>query len=71
MVKPVLGGGGGGGWHMAVLVMNRLNITEPAIFVYLAHSLLPKNLTIQDLYISIAAGVVPCGGRKTSPRTSH
>ena len=56
---------------MAVLVMNRLNITEPAIFVYLAHSLLPKNLTIQDLYISIAAGVVPCGGRKTSPRTSH
>ena len=29
------------------------------------HSLLPQDLTIQNLFISTAADVVPCGGRKT------
>ena len=32
-------------------------------------SLLPKDLTI-ILFVITAAGVVPCGGRKKSPRTS-
>ena len=31
--------------------------------------LLLKDL-ISDFYLTTAAGVVPCGGRKTSPRTS-
>ena len=62
-----------GAWpvlHILVLVMNRLNTTESAIFIYSVCSLLSKDLTIQNLYTSTAAGVVPCGGRKTSPRTA-
>ena len=52
--------------HFSELVMNRLNTTESAIFIYLVHSLLPRNLAkcIQNLFISTAAGVVLCGGRK-------
>ena len=52
--------------HILVLVMKRLNTTESANFIYSVCSLLPKDLTIQNLYTSTAAGVVPCGGRKTS-----
>ena len=33
-------------------------------FVY---SLLPKDLTFQNLFTFTAAGVVPCGGRKSLP----
>ena len=57
-------------WDISLLVMNRLNTTESAIFISLVYPLLPKDLTIQKLFIFTAAGVVPCGGRKTSPRTS-
>ena len=39
-------------------------------FVTLVNSLLPKDLTIQNLFIFTAAGVMPCGGRTTPPRTS-
>ena len=31
------------------------------------HSSLPNDLSIQNLFISTAADVVPCGGRKTFP----
>ena len=39
-----------GAWPLfhSVLVMNRLNTTESAIFIYLVHSLLPKNLTAAE-----------------------
>ena len=57
--------------HISVLVMNRLNITEPAIFIYLVHSSFPKDVTIQNLFISSASGVALCGGRKTSPEHHH
>ena len=50
--------------------MNRLNTTESAIFIYLVNSLLPKDLSIQNLFISTEAGVLPCVGCKTSPHTS-
>ena len=55
---------------ISLLVMNRLNQTDSAIFFSLVHSLIPKDSFIQNLFISIAAGVVPCGGSKKSPRTS-
>ena len=45
----------------------RLNKTEFAIFISLMWSLLPKDLTNNNLFIFTAAGVVPGGGRKTSP----
>ena len=72
LLNPVLGGGGGrmAGVAISVLVMNRLNTTESAIFIYFMYPMLPKDLTIQNLFISTAAGVVPYGGRKTSPCTS-
>ena len=38
--------------------------------ISLVYSLLPKDLTIQNLFIFTAAGVVACGGRKTSSHTS-
>ena len=47
-----------------------LNKIEFDIFVSLMWSLLPKDLTNQNLFIFIAAGVVPCGGRKAASRTS-
>ena len=47
--------------------MNRLNKTEFSVFVPLMWSLLPRDLTIQNIFIFTAAGGVPCGGRKTSP----
>ena len=37
--------------HISVLVMNRLKITESAIFIYLMHSLLPKDLFRTDLKV--------------------
>ena len=43
---------------------------EFAIFISLMYALLPKDHTVQNLLIFTAAGVLPCGGRKTSPRTS-
>ena len=49
--------------------MNRLNKTEFAIFISLMSSLLLKDVTNRDLFIFTAAGVTPCGGRNTSPRT--
>ena len=33
-------------------------------------SLLPEDLANQNLFIFTAAGIVPCGGHKTSSRTS-
>ena len=48
--------------HISVLVKNRLNTTEFAIFISLVHSVLPNDLTIKDIFISNIAGVVPCGG---------
>ena len=39
--------------HISVMVMNRLNTTESAIFIFffffLVYSLLSKDITIQDL----------------------
>ena len=68
LLKPVLGA-----WpvlHVSLLVMNRLDTTEFATFIILMFFFLPKDLTIQNLIIFTAAGVVPCGGGKTSPITS-
>ena len=44
---------GGRGWccTFSLLIMNRLNKNESAIFIYLVHSLLPRDLTIQNLII--------------------
>ena len=52
-----------------LLVMNRLNKTEFAIFISLMWSLLSRDLNNQTLIILTAADDVPCGGRKTSLRT--
>ena len=57
--------------HISLLAMNRLNKTQLAIFISLMQSLLPKDLTIRNLFTFIAASIVPCGGRKTSPRNHH
>ena len=49
LLKPVLGV-----WpvlHISLPVMNRLNTTESAIFISFVYSLLPKDLTIQDVLI--------------------
>ena len=46
--------------------MNRFSKNEFAIFI----SLLPKDITNQNLFIFTGAGVVPCGGRKTFSRIS-
>ena len=35
--------------HISLLVINRLDKTESAFFIYLVYSLLPKDLTIQNL----------------------
>ena len=56
--------------HIPLLVMDRRNKTEFAIYISLMWSLFPRNLTNQNLCIFTAAGIVPCGGRKTSPHTS-
>ena len=56
--------------HIPLLVMNRRNKTEFAIYISLMWSLFPRNLTNQNLCIFTAAGIVPCGDRKTSPHTS-
>ena len=45
MALPVL--------HISLLVMNKLNKTEFAIFVSLMSSLLPKDLTNQNVFISV------------------
>ena len=68
LLKPVLEGTPV--LHISILVMNRLNTTESVIFIYWLYTLLPTDLPYQTLFISTAAGVVPCGGRITSPRTS-
>ena len=47
--KPVLGA-----WpvlHISLLVMNRLNLTESAIFIWMMKSLFPKDLINQNLFI--------------------
>ena len=44
--------------------------TEFAIFISLLYALLPEDHTVQNLLIFTAAGVLPCGGRKTSRRIS-
>ena len=49
LLKPVLGA-----WpmlHIPLIVMNSLNLTESAFFITWVYSLLPKNLTIQNLFI--------------------
>ena len=53
--------------HILLLVIKRLNNTEFAIFISLMKSLFPRDLTNQNLFIFTTAGIVPCGGRKTSP----
>ena len=40
--------------HISVLVMNRLNTTESAIFIYLVYSLLPKDLAVENLHVFMA-----------------
>ena len=45
-------------------------LSPVCFFISLVYSLLLKDLTIENLFIFIAAGVAPCGGRKTSPHTS-
>ena len=57
--------------HTSLLVMNRLNKTEFAIFISLMWSLLPRDLTNNNLFIFSAAGVVQCGGRKRLPAHHH
>ena len=58
-----------GGWNVGFLHMYRLNKTESAIFISLICLLLPEDLH-SAYFIFTVAGVVPCGGRKTSPCTS-
>ena len=41
--------------RISIQVINRLHKTEPAIFISLINSLLPKDLTIQNLFASLAA----------------
>ena len=57
-------------FYVYLLAMKRLSKIEYAIFISLMWSLLQRDPTNQNLFIFTAAGVVPCGGRKTSPRTS-
>ena len=38
------------------------SVQESVLFIYLVYSLLSKALTIQNLFISTAAGVVPYAG---------
>ena len=45
--------------------------TEFAIFISSMRSLFPRDLFNQNLFIFTAASVVPCGGRKMSPRHHH
>ena len=68
MLKPMLGA-----WpvlYISVLDMSRLSTTKSVIFIYLVHSSIPKDLVIQNLFISTAAGVMVCDGRKMFPRIS-
>ena len=49
--------------YISVLVMNRINTTEFAIFIYLAYSLLPKNLTILSLFfVQLEQKLIKCLG---------
>ena len=62
-----------GAWpvlHRSLLVMNRLNKTDLAIFISSKWFLLSTDLTDQNLFTFTAASVVTCGGLKRSPRTS-
>ena len=62
-----------GAWlvfHLSLLDKNILIETECAIFVSLVKVLLSKALTIRYLFIFTVANVLPCSGRKTSPRAS-
>ena len=61
-LKPVLGGVA----DVAHLITGHEQI-KPISLIW---SLLPKDLTYQNLFIFTAAGVVPCGGRKKCSRTS-
>ena len=67
LFKPVLGGVAGVAHFITGHVHTQL---ESSVFISLAYSLLPKALTIQNLLIFTAAGVVPCGGNKMAPCTS-
>ena len=58
------------GYAYTACMLNSCHRHIYAVFVPLANLLLPKDLTIQNLFIFTATGVVPCGGRKTSPCTS-
>ena len=62
-----------GAWpalYTSLLVMNRPNKTKFAIFISLMWSLLPRDLSNQNLFIFSAASVLSYNGCKTSPRTS-
>ena len=69
--KPVwCGSGCGAVSHISLVVRSRLNLIEFAVLISLVHSLLPTDLTIQNLSIFTAADVVLLGGHKTFPSTS-
>ena len=59
------------GVDISLPVMNRVSENDSAFFISFVYSLLPKYLTIQNLFILTAAGAVPCGGRKTSRRADY
>ena len=43
------------------------NVGTSSAFISLVYYLLPKDLTLQDLFIARAAGAVPCGDLKRLP----
>ena len=49
--------------------LTRIYYSKPIFFLKM-FSLLLKDLNLLLLFVITAAGVVPCGGRKKSPRTS-
>ena len=57
--------------QISLLIINRLNKTEYAIFIFVVDVVLAsEGSKTQNLFIFTAAGVMPFGGSKTSPRKS-
>ena len=57
--------------HISFLIMNKLNLTESDIFISLMYSVLPKALTIQNLFIFTAADVLRVAAVKCLPLHHH
>ena len=53
--------------YISLLVMNKLNQTESAIFFSLVRSLITKGLVIKNIFSVTKANVMPCDGRRKSP----